>query len=83
MKSGITHYCMMQNRPEMKLASSSRKKIHLEFDPACGIDPTSEPHMNSLTISVHGQNSMTQVWTFYENGEAQLASPFELKRVDS
>jgi hypothetical protein len=82
-KLGLTHYCMMQNRPEMKLSSSSENKIHLEFDPACGIDPKSEAHMNSLTIIVHGKNSMTHEWTFFENGEAQEISPFKLKRADT
>ena len=82
-KLSVTHYCMMQNRPELKRASSTKKKIHLEFDPDCGIDPKTEAHMNSLTITVHNKNSMTHDWTFYENGEAQSKSPFKLQRVTS
>ena len=79
----LTHYCMLQNRPEMILTSSSKNEIQLEFDPACGIDTKTEPHMNSLTVKIHSKNSMTQNWTFFENGVAQHKSPFKLKRVDS
>lgn len=82
-KLSLTHYCMMQNRPEMTLASSEKNKIHLAFDPACGIDIKKEAHMNSLTLTMHGKNSITQDWTFYDNGEAQHSSPFKLKRAGS
>ena len=82
-KLGLTHYCMLQNRPEMILKSSSKKKLIMEFDPSCEIDPKTESHMNSVTFIFEGKNKMIQDWAFFENGEKQdHGKPFELTRVD-
>lgn len=82
-KLGLTHYCMLQNRPEMTLSSSKGKTFSLAFDPSCGIDPKTEAHMNSVTFAMHGKNNMTQTWVFYEDGKKQHASPFKLTRTKS
>ena len=79
-KLALTHYCMLQNRPEMILASTSKNELNLQFDPACGIDPKIEAHMNSVKITFKGKNRMTQDWAFFDEGERQQSTPFDLTR---
>src|SRR6185503_18406798 len=49
-KLGLTHYCMMGNRPGMFLESSDARTLKFAFDKTCGINPMKESHMHALTL---------------------------------
>jgi hypothetical protein len=80
-KLGLTHYCMLGNRPAMRLKSTDAKMIKFDFDPKCGVDAKSETHMHSLTITFNDVDTITQEWELFEAGKAKESHPFTLKRV--
>jgi hypothetical protein len=80
-KVGLTHYCMLGNRPGMLLESSEGKTLRFDFDTTCGVDDKTEMHMHSLTITFEDQDTITQDWNLYQDGKAKDSHPFKLKRV--
>jgi hypothetical protein len=80
-KLALTHYCMLANQPAMLLKSADSKTLQFDFDASCGLDPKSEMHMHSLTITFEKPDTITQDWKLFEKGEAKDSHPFTLKRV--
>ena len=80
-KLGLTHYCMLGNRPAMLLKSSDSKTLKFDFDPKCDVDAKSEMHMHALTITFADNDTFTQDWKLFEDGKAKDSHPFTLKRV--
>jgi hypothetical protein len=80
-KLGLTHYCMLGNRPGMILKSASHKTINFDFDPKCGVNPKSEMHMHALSLAFVDNDNITQDWKLWEEGKAKDSHPFTLKRV--
>jgi hypothetical protein len=80
-KLGLTHYCMLGNRPEMILKSANDKMLEFDFDPACGVNPKSEMHMHALTVTFEDPDTITQDWKLFEDGKLKDSHPFTLKRV--
>jgi len=80
-KLALTHYCMLANQPGMLLESSDAKTLRFDFDPTCGLDPASEMHMHSLTITFENPDTIVQDWRLYEDGKNKDSHPFTLKRV--
>lgn len=80
-KLGLTHYCMLGNRPGMFLKSADAKSIQFDFDPKCGVDARSEMHMHALTITFQDADTIVQDWKLFENGKAKDSHGFTLKRV--
>jgi hypothetical protein len=80
-KLGLTHYCMLGNRPGMALKSSDAKSIQFDFDPKCGVDAKSEMHMHALTITFEDADTIIQDWKLFEAGKAKDSHGFTLKRV--
>jgi len=80
-KLGLTHYCMLGNRPGMLLKSADAKSIVFDFDPKCGVDAKSEMHMHALTITFEGADTINQIWKLYEDGKPKDNASFTLKRV--
>ena len=79
-KLGLTHYCMLGNRPGMLFKSADAKTIKFDFDSKCGV-PKTEMHMHSLTLTFDDADTITQDWKLFENGQAKESHPFTLKRV--
>lgn len=78
-----THYCVMGNRPAMKLKSSDAKTIKLDFDAICGINPKKESHMHALSITFDGTDTITTSCQAFIDGKEQTEKPTTFKRVKS
>jgi hypothetical protein len=82
-KLAMTHYCIMGNRPAMKLKSSDAKSITFDFDSTCGINPSKESHMHALKITFDDANTITSSCKALMNGQEMPEKPTTLKRVKS
>ena len=82
-KLALTHYCVMGNRPAMKLKSSDAKTIAFDFDKACCIDPAKESHMHALTLRFDDADTITSSCKAIIDGKAAPEHPTTLKRVKS
>ena len=80
---GLTHYCMMGNRPGMLLKSSDENTLRFDFDKTCGIDPIKESHMHALTIRFDDANTITTSCQAIIDGKEIPEHPTTLTRVDS
>ena len=82
-KLALTHYCVMGNRPAMLLKSSDPKSLKFDFDPACGIDASSESHMHAMTIHFDDENTITTSCKAIIGGKEVPDHATTLKRVKS
>ena len=80
-KLAMTHYCVMGNRPSMRLKSSDAKTIRLDFDKSCGINPKKESHMHALTITFDDADTITTSCKAIMDGKEMPEHPTTLKRV--
>jgi hypothetical protein len=82
-KLAMTHYCVMGNRPGMKLKSSDAKTINFDFDATCGINPRKESHMHALSITFDDADTITTSCKAIMDGKEMAEKPTTLKRVKS
>jgi hypothetical protein len=80
-KLAMTHYCVMGNRPAMKLGSSDAKTIKFDFDKTCGINPKKESHMHALTLRFDDADTLTASCRAFMDGKEMEEKPTTLKRV--
>lgn len=82
-KLAMTHYCVLGNRPAMKLKSSDAKSIKFDFDATCGINPRKESHMHAMSITFDDADTVTTSCLAIMDGKEQPEKPTTLKRVKS
>lgn len=82
-KLAMTHYCVMGNRPGMKLKSSDAKSIRFDFDSSCGIDPSKESHMHAMSITFDDANTITTSCRAFMDGKEVPEKPTVFKRIRS
>jgi hypothetical protein len=63
-KLSMTHYCMLQNQPHMKLLKADADRLDFMFSGGSGIDPKKDAHMYALTILFVDRDHIVQNWTF-------------------
>ena len=80
---GLTHYCIMGNRPGMLLKSSDENTLKFDFDATCGLDPTKESHMHALTIRFDDPDTITTTCKAIIVGKESEDHATTLKRVKS
>jgi hypothetical protein len=80
-KLALTHYCVMGNRPGMLLKSADSKTLKFDFDATCGIDPTNESHMHSLSITFDDADTVTTSCKAYIGGKEVPEHATVLKRI--
>ena len=81
-KLAMTHYCMMGNRPAMKVTASDDKSITLDFDAAhTSIDPAKESHMHGCTIRFDDANTITTSCKAIMDGKEMAGNETKLTRV--
>lgn len=81
-KLALTHYCMLGNRPAMKLKTADAKTMAFDFDgEACCIDPKKETHMHALTLRFDDADTITTSCKSLEDGKAMEGKATTLKRV--
>jgi len=83
-KLAMTHYCMMGNRPAMKVGKSDDKSITFDFDGACcTIDTKKETHMHGITVRFDDANTITTSCKALVNGQEVPEHSTTLKRVEA
>ena len=82
-KLAMTHYCVLGNRPGMKLKASDAKTIKFDFDATCGINPKKESHMHALSITFDDADTITTSCKAIMDGNEIAEKPTTLKRVKS
>ena len=80
-KLSMTHYCMLQNRPSMKLLKAGTDKLDFVFAGGSGINPKKDPHMHALTVSFVDKDHIVQNWTLFEDGKEKEVTKLNLSRV--
>jgi len=80
-KLSMTHYCMLQNRPSMKLQKAGADTLEFVFAKGSGIDPKKDTHMHALTISFVDKNHIAENWTLFEEGKEKEVTRLNLSRV--
>jgi hypothetical protein len=81
-KLAMTHYCVMGNRPAMKVKSSDAKSITFDLDASCcTIDAKKESHMHGMTVKFDDANTITTSCTAIIEGKSVPEHSTTLKRV--
>jgi len=80
-KLTMTHYCMLQNQPSMKLQKAGADTLDFIFAKGNGINPKKDPHMHGLTISFIDKDHIVQNWTLFEDGKEKGVTKLNLSRV--
>ena len=80
-KLSMTHYCMLQNQPSMKLQKAGADTLDFIFAKGNGINPKKDPHMHALTISFVDKDHIVQNWTVFEEGKEKGVTRLNLSRV--
>ena len=77
----MTHYCMLQNQPTMRLLNASADRLDFIFDEGNGINPEKDSHMHALSISFVDKDHIVQNWTLFEDGKEKGVTRLNLSRV--
>lgn len=77
----LTHYCMMGNRPGMVLDAADARTLKFAFDQSCGINPSKEPHMHAMTLTLVDADTITAACKAIVDGQEMPEHPTTLKRV--
>lgn len=77
----LTHFCMLGNRPVMKLKEPQANVYEFDLVPAPDIDAAVDTHMHSLKITFVNDDHMNQEWIMYEAGKVSGSHFFQLTRV--
>ena len=80
-KLSMTHYCMVQNRPSMKLLKAEADKLDFTYAGGSGINSKKDAHMHALTISFVDKDHIVQNWTLFEDGKEKEVTKLNLSRV--
>jgi hypothetical protein len=80
-KLSMTHYCMLQNQPFMKLRKAGADTLNFVFAGGSGINPKKDAHMHALTISFVDKDHIVQNWTYFEDGKEKGVTRLNLSRV--
>ena len=80
-KLSMTHYCMLQNQPSMKLLNAGADRLDFILAEGNGINPEKDPHMHALTISFVDKDHIVQNWTLLEGGKETGVTRLNLSRV--
>ena len=76
----MTHYCAMNNHPQMKLKKSDAKSLSFEMTDTTGLSSAKEMHMHALTLILPDENTLNQEWTNYSGGKKGELAKFTFKR---
>ena len=66
-KLAMTHYCIMRNRPTLKLSSSSADTLTMDVKKIEGVKSKNDPSMGGLTIQFKDKNHIVE--TCKHNGK--------------
>ncbi len=69
-KLAMTHYCMMRNRPFLKLVSSTEDSITMKVLKVAGKKSKKEPSMGNMTLTFKDKNHFISTCSGTSKGEA-------------
>lgn len=58
-KLAMTHYCMMRNRPVLKLASSSKNSLTMDVEKVDGLKSQGDASMGAMSIKFKDKNHIS------------------------
>lgn len=68
-KLAMTHYCILRNRPQLKLKNSSDDTITMNVKKVAGLKSKDDPSMGEIAMHFKDKNHMTQTCMGKENGK--------------
>jgi hypothetical protein len=80
-KLSMTHYCMLQNQPHMKLLKAGADRLDFMLAGGSNIDPKKDAHMHALSILFVDKNHIVQNWSYFEGGKEKSVTRLNLFRV--
>jgi hypothetical protein len=80
-KLGLTHYCMLPNRPKMIVQSVKMNEVTFSLIPNSGINAAKDDRMHSLTIDFEGDDTIVQHWTRFNHGKKKEVVELTFNRV--
>ncbi len=83
-KSGkleMTHYCMLGNRPHLKLKSADAGSMAFTLASKDSGIAKKEQHMHSLKLDFPDAKHLTQNWTCFDKGKPHQSTVIALTRV--
>lgn len=79
-KLKLTHYCALNNQPELALKEADERRMGFEFVSGDNIESATSTHMNRLEIEFNGPNSIVERWTLKEAGVETTTTTILLNR---
>lgn len=79
-KPAMTHYCMLQNRPQLSLVSAAPGRLEFSLAASSGITEN-ERHMHQLVITWKDADHITQAWTSYKDEKPEGMTTITLSRL--
>lgn len=80
-KLSMTHYCILQNQPHMRLLKAGVDRFDFMFAGGSNIDPKKDAHMHALSILFIDKDHIVQNWTYFEDGKEKSVTRLNLSRV--
>ncbi len=77
----MTHYCMLNNQPKMRLTTMEGNELRFDLSEDADIVVAKEMHMHALTIKVAGKDTMIQEWTNFEGGKQKEVVEIAYNRI--
>lgn len=79
----MTHYCLLQNQPEMTAEYIDPKTILFRFSGGKNLDPSKDMHMHEMKLTLVSDNKIREEWQGYVNGapDREHAKVIELTRT--
>lgn len=74
-KLTMTHYCMLQNQPRMKLVKQTADSLTFDLAPTPGLNPAKDKHMHGATYTFLDANHFQLEGVAWENGKSTPCGP--------
>lgn len=74
-KLTMTHYCMLQNQPRMKLVKRTANSLTFDLAPTPGLNPAKDNHMHGATYTFLDANRLQLEGVSMENGKVSPCGP--------
>lgn len=76
----MTHYCLLGNQPRLRLETTDGKTFDFQFLDGTGIDRKKTGYMGAMKMNILDENTFTQEWTYFEEGERKNISKFKFTK---
>ena len=77
----MTHYCGLNNQPQMILVANKDKRLKFDLDPKSSLNSSTDEHMHSLNIVFVAKDKVRQEWTQFANGKKEDVTVISFERL--